>query len=89
MPKELCVGEDSTSVETHVNVLQSECRKTHPDILTVKDRMAQKFSWRRCEIMEGVPMEDVLNKPIFKDTCWGKYCVNTVNVIELLSIINL
>lgn len=62
MPKELCVGEDSTSVEAHVNVLQSECRKTHPNILTVKDRMARTFSWRRREIMEGVPVEDVLNK---------------------------
>ncbi|XP_030292943.1 sterile alpha motif domain-containing protein 3 isoform X2 [Sparus aurata] len=59
---ELCVGEDSTSVEAHVNVLQSECRKTHPNILTVKDRMARTFSWRRREIMEGVPVEDVLNK---------------------------
>ncbi|XP_078025294.1 sterile alpha motif domain-containing protein 3-like [Epinephelus lanceolatus] len=37
---DICVGEDSTSVEAHVNVLQSEYRKTHPDISTVKDRMA-------------------------------------------------
>ncbi|KAF7702533.1 hypothetical protein HF521_001816 [Silurus meridionalis] len=42
-----CVGEDSTSVEAHVNVLQTEYKKKHPDILNVKDRMARTFSWRR------------------------------------------
>lgn len=45
-----------------MNVLQSEYRKTHPDISTVKDRMARTFSWRRREIMEGMSVGDVLNK---------------------------
>ncbi|KAK2817756.1 hypothetical protein Q7C36_021689 [Tachysurus vachellii] len=59
---ETCVGEDSTSVEVHVNVLQSEYQKKHPDISTVKDRMARTFSWRRREIMEGMSVEDVVKK---------------------------
>ncbi|XP_060717823.1 uncharacterized protein LOC132840294 isoform X2 [Tachysurus vachellii] len=59
---ETCVGEDSTSVEAHVNVLQSEYQKKHPDISTVKDRMARTFSWRRREIMEGMSVEDVVKK---------------------------
>ncbi|XP_058240129.1 uncharacterized protein LOC131348908 [Hemibagrus wyckioides] len=58
---ETCVGEDSTSTEAHVNVLQSEYRKKHPDISTVKDRIAT-FTWRRREIMEGMSVEDVLKK---------------------------
>ncbi|KAG1925400.1 hypothetical protein F2P79_025572 [Pimephales promelas] len=60
--KETCVGEDSTSVEAHVNVLQNEYRKTHPDMLTVKDRMTRTFSWRRREIMAGMSVEDVLKR---------------------------
>ncbi|KAJ8346572.1 hypothetical protein SKAU_G00279730 [Synaphobranchus kaupii] len=56
------VGEYSTSVDVHVNVLQSEYRKTHPDVSIVRDRMARTFSWRRSEISEGMPVEDVLNK---------------------------
>ncbi|KAK2863770.1 hypothetical protein Q7C36_002924 [Tachysurus vachellii] len=59
---ETCVGGDSTSVEAHVNVLQSEYQKKHPDISTVKDRMARTFSWRRQEIMEGMSVEDVVKK---------------------------
>ncbi|KAF7709134.1 uncharacterized protein LOC124383284 isoform X1 [Silurus meridionalis] len=57
---ETCVGENSTSVEAHVNVLQSEYQKKHLDISTVKDRMARTFSWRRREIMEGMSVEDVV-----------------------------
>ncbi|XP_060716644.1 uncharacterized protein LOC132839597 [Tachysurus vachellii] len=60
--RETCVGEDSTSVEAHVNVLQIEYQKKHPDISTVKDRMARTFSWRRREIMEGMSVEDVVKK---------------------------
>lgn len=59
---EICVGEDSVSVEAHLNVLHGEYQKTHPDISTVKDCMVRTFSWRRREIMEGMPVGDVLNK---------------------------
>ena len=62
LPKDICIGEDSTSVEAHVAVLQSEFRKMRPDMTTVKDRMVRTFSWRRREIMEGMPVEDVLKK---------------------------
>lgn len=56
------MGEDLTSVAAHVNVLQSECHKTHPDISTIKDLMARTFSCRRREIMEGLHVEDALKK---------------------------
>ncbi|XP_057190414.1 uncharacterized protein LOC130554643 [Triplophysa rosa] len=59
---DICVGEDLTSVAAHVNVLQSECHKTRPDISAIKDLMARTFSWRRREIMEGMPVEDALKK---------------------------
>ncbi|XP_040913813.1 uncharacterized protein LOC121194815 isoform X1 [Toxotes jaculatrix] len=67
-PKEIYAGEDSTTVEAHVSVLQSEYRKMHPDMSTVKDRMARTFCWRRREIVEGMPVEDVINKYPFLRT---------------------
>lgn len=60
LPKEI-VGEDSTSVDVHVNVA-TKWVPTHPDVSIVRDRMARTFSWRRSEISEGMPVEDVLNK---------------------------
>ncbi|KAI7814748.1 hypothetical protein IRJ41_024005 [Triplophysa rosa] len=39
-----------------------ECHKTRPDISAIKDLMARTFSWRRREIMEGMPVEDALKK---------------------------
>ncbi|XP_056608380.1 sterile alpha motif domain-containing protein 3-like isoform X2 [Triplophysa dalaica] len=59
---DICVGEDLMSVEAHVKVLQSECSKTHPDVSSVKDLMARTFSWRRREVTEGMPVDDVLKK---------------------------
>lgn len=60
--RDVCIGEDSTSVEALVNILQSEYRKTSPDISTVKDSMARTFAWRRQEIMDGMSVKDVLTK---------------------------
>lgn len=62
-----------------MNVLQSEYRKTHPDFSTVKDRMAGTFSWRHHEIMEGMPVGDVLNKYPYLRTRAG---VSTVKKLE-------
>ncbi|CAL9689754.1 unnamed protein product [Knipowitschia caucasica] len=77
---ELGVGEDCTSVEAHVNVLQSEYRKMQPDMAAVKDRMTRTFSWRRREIMEGMPVEEVLSKyPFLK---MPAICIDEVDRIH-------
>ena len=76
LPKDMPVGEDATSVEAHVTMLQSEYKKTQPDILGVKDRMVRTFYWRRREIIEGMPVEDVLQKYPFLKTS-GVSIVNT------------
>ncbi|KAG7318252.1 hypothetical protein KOW79_018007 [Hemibagrus wyckioides] len=58
---ETCVGEDLMSIDAHVNALQSVGRNLQT-CRTVKDRMAQTFTWRLREIMEGMSVEDVLRK---------------------------
>nr|XP_023656905.1 sterile alpha motif domain-containing protein 3-like [Paramormyrops kingsleyae] len=56
------VGEDATSVERHVKVLQDQYRKTHPDVHIVEDRMHRTFAWRRQEIANGMMLHDTINK---------------------------
>lgn len=46
LPKEMPIGEDCTSVEAHVKMLQNEY-KTRPDLVAVRDHMAQTFHWGR------------------------------------------
>lgn len=62
-----------------MNMLQSEYRKMHPDLSTVKERIVRTFSWRRREIMEGMPVGVGLNKYPYLRTPAG---VSTVKKIE-------
>ncbi|CAL8338051.1 unnamed protein product [Boreogadus saida] len=59
---EIGVGEDSSTIEAHVNVLKNEYLKTQPELSTVNDPMVRTFPWRRREIMDGMTVEDVLIK---------------------------
>ncbi|XP_026110054.1 sterile alpha motif domain-containing protein 3-like isoform X4 [Carassius auratus] len=56
------VGEDATSIEGHVKVLQDQYRRTQPETHIVEDRMRRTFAWRRQEITSGMTVEDVVNK---------------------------
>ena len=62
LSKDMPVGEDATSMEAHVTLMLKEYKKTSPDILTVNNRMARTFAQRRHEIIEGMPVKDVLQK---------------------------
>ncbi|RXN05344.1 sterile alpha motif domain-containing 3-like isoform X1 [Labeo rohita] len=63
------LGEDPSSIEAHVNVLNSQYQKMQPDFRIVRDRMQQTFAWRQKEIADGMTVEDTVKKyPFFKDT---------------------
>nr|XP_033965056.1 sterile alpha motif domain-containing protein 3-like [Pseudochaenichthys georgianus] len=53
------IGEDASSIERHVHVLQMQYEKMNPDTSFVKDRMQLTFSWHRKEIADGITVEDV------------------------------
>ena len=65
------IGEDASSIERHVHVLQMQYEKMNPDTSVVKDRMHLTFSWRRKEIADGMTVEDVLKKYPFLRTPSG------------------
>ncbi|KAJ4934753.1 hypothetical protein JOQ06_007535 [Pogonophryne albipinna] len=65
------IGEDASSIERHVHVLQMQYEKMNPDTSVVKDRMQLTFSWRRKEIADGMTVEDVLKKYPFLRTPSG------------------
>ncbi|XP_053572541.1 sterile alpha motif domain-containing protein 3 isoform X2 [Bombina bombina] len=65
------IGEDASSIESHVNVLHIQYNKMRPDTLVVKDRMQQTFAWRRREIRDGMTVEDILKKYPFLKTPSG------------------
>lgn len=65
------IGEDASSIERHVNVLQIQYGRMHPDTSVVKDRMARTFAWRRKEIADGMRVEDALKKYPFLGTPSG------------------
>ncbi len=56
------VGEDATSIEGHVKVLQEQYRRTQPDTHIVEERMRRTFAWRRKEITSGMTVEGAINK---------------------------
>ncbi|KAF7694781.1 hypothetical protein HF521_006504 [Silurus meridionalis] len=66
-------GEDATSIEGHVKVLQDQYRKTQPDARIVKERMRRTFAWRRKEIIGGMTVEDAVNKYPFLKSSSGLY----------------
>ncbi|XP_037318604.2 sterile alpha motif domain-containing protein 3-like [Pungitius pungitius] len=64
------IGEDDTSVASHVKVLQDQYRKTQPDARMVEERMMRTFAWRRREIANGMTVEEAINKyPFLKSPC--------------------
>ncbi|KAI4819565.1 hypothetical protein KUCAC02_004807 [Chaenocephalus aceratus] len=65
------IGEDASSIERHVHVLQMQYEKMNPDTSVVKDRMQLTFSWHRKEIADGMTVEDVLKKYPFLRTPSG------------------
>ncbi|XP_055073995.2 sterile alpha motif domain-containing protein 3-like [Misgurnus anguillicaudatus] len=65
------IGEDASSIEGHVNILQIQYSKMRPDTLVVKDRMQRTFAWRRREIRDGMTVEDILKKYPFLKTPSG------------------
>ncbi|XP_042575369.1 sterile alpha motif domain-containing protein 3-like isoform X6 [Cyprinus carpio] len=67
------VGEDATSIEGHVKVLQDQYRRTQPETHIVEDRMRRTFAWRRQEITSGMTVEDVVNKYPFLKSPSGLY----------------
>ncbi|XP_046726892.1 uncharacterized protein LOC124399773 [Silurus meridionalis] len=66
-------GEDATSIEGHVKVLQDQYRKTQPDARIVEERMRRTFAWRRKEIIGGMTVEDAVNKYPFLKSSSGLY----------------
>ncbi|XP_053352949.1 sterile alpha motif domain-containing protein 3-like [Clarias gariepinus] len=66
-------GEDATSVEGHVKVLQDQYRRTQPDTRIVEERMRRTFAWRRQEIASGMTVEDAVNKYPFLKSPSGLY----------------
>ncbi len=54
------VGEDATSIEGHVKVLQEQYRRTQPDTHIVEKRMRRTL--RRKEITSGMTVEGAINK---------------------------
>ncbi|XP_051521848.1 uncharacterized protein LOC127422396 [Myxocyprinus asiaticus] len=67
------VGEDATSIEGHVKVLQDQYRKTQPDTRIAEERMRRTFAWRQKEITGGMTVEDVVNKYPFLKSPSGLY----------------
>ncbi|XDV29065.1 hypothetical protein PO909_032240 [Leuciscus waleckii] len=67
-------GEDATSIEGHVKVLQDQYRKTPPDTRTDEERMRRTFAWRRKEITGGMTVEDAVNKYPFWKSPSGLVC---------------
>lgn len=67
------VGEDATSIEGHVKVLQDQYRRTQPETHIVEDRIRRTFAWRRQEITSGMTFEDVVNKYPFLKSPSGLY----------------
>ena len=65
------VGEDVTSVEAHVKVLQEHYKKLHCDTNLVKDCMMKTHAWRCREIAEGMSTEDFLKRYPFLRTFTG------------------
>ncbi|XP_058627072.1 uncharacterized protein LOC131537553 isoform X2 [Onychostoma macrolepis] len=65
------LGEDPSSIETHVNVLHSQYQKMQPDFRIVQDRMQQTFAWRQKEIADGMTVEDTVKKYPFLRTPTG------------------
>ncbi|CAM4462611.1 unnamed protein product [Leuciscus chuanchicus] len=64
------IGEDDTSVASHVKVLQDQYRKTQPDARMVEERMMRTFAWRRREIANGMTVKEAINKyPFLKSPC--------------------
>ncbi|KAL7886684.1 hypothetical protein AOLI_G00044050 [Acnodon oligacanthus] len=59
------------SVEAHAKALHDQYKKTHPDLMNVKDRMKKTFAWRRQEIAEGMTIENILMKCPFLRTSSG------------------
>lgn len=57
------VGEDATSIEGHVKVLQDQYRRTQSETHIVEYRMRRNFAWRRQEITSGMTVEDVNKYP--------------------------
>ena len=68
LPQEIPVGEDITSLEAHVKILQTEYRKSRPDLVAVTDLMVRTFQWRRNDIFTDMPVADVLQKYPFLKT---------------------
>ncbi|KAF4118665.1 hypothetical protein G5714_000716 [Onychostoma macrolepis] len=67
------VGEDATSIEGHVKVLQEQYRRTQPDTYIVEERMKRTFAWRRKEITSSMTVEDAINKYPFLKSPSGLY----------------
>ncbi|RXN30248.1 sterile alpha motif domain-containing 3-like isoform X2 [Labeo rohita] len=65
------LGEDPSSIEAHVNVLNSQYQKIQPDFRIVRDRMQQTFAWRQKEIVDGMTVEDTVKKYPFLRTPTG------------------
>ena len=64
------IGEDDTSIASHVKVLQDQYQKTQPDPQIVEERMMRTFAWRRQEIANGMTVEEAINKyPFLKSPC--------------------
>lgn len=65
------LGEDQSSIEAHVEVLQQQYQRMQPDFTIVRDRMRQTFAWRHKEIVDGMTIEDALKKYLFLKTATG------------------
>ncbi len=75
------MGEDATSVEAHVKVLQEQYKKLHCNTNLVKDCMMKTHAWRRREVAEGMSTEDLLKRYPFVRTSAGvRRAVNLMSI---------
>ncbi|CAL9685462.1 unnamed protein product [Knipowitschia caucasica] len=58
----ITLAEDATSIDAHIQILNSQHQKVIPDHAVVRDRMQQTFVWRQKEIAEGMSVEDIMKK---------------------------
>lgn len=81
------IGEDATSIDRHVKVLQDQYRRTQPDVDVVEQLMIRTFAWRRKEIADGMTVMDAVNKYPFLRNPYG--VVKSLFYIEINFVVNI
>lgn len=85
-------GEDETSVNAYIKQLKQQYSKAQPDTVIVNNAMIKTFAWRRKEVADGVPTEELANKYPFLKTPTGVctiFCrcyTNYQSHVEFISI---